>query len=162
MLTHMFCRYDLRTTDPEAARIFYAEVVGLHFGDPLPAGLHSMLGVWPLHEQARARGAPAHWLGQIGVPDLEVAVAQMVGLGSERLGPTVQANDGAAYATLRDQSGAVIALRTVSTMSKPPQASPVAWHHHHTRDLDRAWAAYSGCFGWAMAGTIEVATLDRL
>jgi predicted enzyme related to lactoylglutathione lyase len=157
MISSVFCRYDLRTTDPDAARSFYSKVVGLDFGETPAAEGPSMLGVWLLHEQARARGAPAHWLGHIGVVDLEATVTRLLELGSERLGPTVRANDGAAYATLRDPSGAVVAMRAIS---RKPHGSPVAWHHHHTRDLERAWAAYSEVFGWTNAGTIDVADTD--
>ena len=59
--------------------------------------------------------------------------------------------------TLRDPSGAVVAMRA---STRRPRRSPVGWHHHHTRDLDRAWAAYSELFGWTQAGTIDVADLE--
>ena len=158
----MFCRYDLRTTDPDAARSFYSEVVGLEFTENRSSEESSILGIWPLHEQARARGAPPHWLGHIGVTDLEASVARLLALGGERLGPTVQTHDGTAYATLRDPSGAVIAIRAIrpstatGTGTRAPRVSPVAWHHHHTRDLERAWGAYSEVFAWTQAGTIDV------
>jgi predicted enzyme related to lactoylglutathione lyase len=151
-----FCRYDLRTLDPAAAQAFYAEVVGLDLpgadAREEPAGLR----VWPLHEQARARGAPPHWLGQLGVTDLDATIGRLVEQGSERLGPTVRANDGTSYATLRDPSGAVLAVQASITR---PSSSPVAWHHLHTKDLDRAWALYAEIFGWTHTETLEVADL---
>jgi predicted enzyme related to lactoylglutathione lyase len=154
MNSSLFCRYDLRTTDPEAARSFYSEVVGLDFTDPQSPEEPSTIAVWLLHEQARARGAPAHWLGQIGVTDVEATVRRLLELGSERLGPTLRANDGTAFAMLRDPLGAVIAVR--ASMRRPRRA-PVAWHHLHTRDLERSWAAYSELFGWTKTETIDVA-----
>jgi len=151
MTSSAFCRYDLRTTDADAARTFYTEVIGLDFtGAPSSEG-RSMLAVWPLHEQARARGAPAHWLGQIGVTDVEDAVHRLVELGSERLGPTVRGADGIPFAILRDPLGAVVAVRART------RGAPVAWHHLHTRDLDRSWAVYSDLFGWTHTETLEVA-----
>lgn len=153
MTSSAFFRYDLRTTDPDAARIFYSEAVGLDFTEAPSSVEPSPIAVWLLHEQARARGAPPHWLGAIGVTDLDATVARLLALGSERLGPTVTANDGTAYATLRDPSGAVVAVRA---STRRPRRSPVGWHHHHTRDLDRAWTAYSELFGWTHAGTIDV------
>lgn len=113
-----------------------------------------MLAVWPLHEQARARGAPPHWLGQLGVTDVEATVGRLVELGSERLGPVVRARDGAEFAIVRDPLGAVVAVRA-STRS--PRRAPVAWHQLHTRDLERSWAVYSALFGWTHTGTHEVA-----
>src|SRR3954468_24757547 len=99
---HTFFRYDLRTTDPDAARAFYANVAGIDFATS------PELGLWPLHEQARARGAPAHWLGHIAVDDVDREVARFVAEGAERLGPTVRTGDGATYAALRDPLGSVI------------------------------------------------------
>jgi predicted enzyme related to lactoylglutathione lyase len=154
MMISPFSRYDLRTTDPDAARNFYSDVVGLDLTATPTSEEPSMLAVWLLHEQARARGVPPHWLGHIGVTDVEATVRRLLELGSERLGPTVQVNDGTAYATLRDPSGAVVAVRA-STRS--PRGTPVSWHQLHTRDLDRAWAEYSELFGWRHTETLDVA-----
>jgi predicted enzyme related to lactoylglutathione lyase len=154
MTSRQFFRYDLRTTDPDAARSFYSEAVGLDFTEASPPEAPSSLGVWSLHEQARARGAPAHWLGHVGVTDVDATVRRLLELGSERLGPTVRANDGASYATVRDSSGAVVAVRA---SARRPRRAPVAWHQLHTRDLDRAWAEYSELFGWRQTETLDVA-----
>jgi len=81
-MTTVFSRYDLRTTDQDAARAFYTDVVGLDFPEGKP-DQSSVLAVWPLHEQARARGAPAHWLGQLGVEDFEATVRRLVELGGQ-------------------------------------------------------------------------------
>ena len=88
MTTPAFARYDLRTTDPDAARRFYAAALGLDFGAPTAVDEPATLAVWLLHEQARARGAPAHWLGNIGVTDVDATVRRWLDLGSEPLGRT--------------------------------------------------------------------------
>jgi predicted enzyme related to lactoylglutathione lyase len=154
MTSNRFFRYDLRTTDADAAQAFYADVLGVNLPGVGSLDDGSGLRVWPLHEAARARGVPAHWLGQIGVPDLEPAVRRLVELGSERLGPTVQANDGTSYQALRDSSGAMFAVRGITEGA--PGAS-VAWHHLHTTDLDRSWAVYSELFGWRQTETTDAA-----
>jgi predicted enzyme related to lactoylglutathione lyase len=117
----------------------------------------SSLAVWPLHEAARARGAPAHWLGHLAVVDVEATASRLVALGSERLGPTVRTNDGTTYATLRDPSGAVASVREGL---RRPEHAPVAWHQLHTRDVERAWAIYEELFGWTHTKTTEVADLE--
>ncbi len=38
----------------------------------------SVLEAWPLHEQARARGAPPHWLGHIAVASVDESVSRLV------------------------------------------------------------------------------------
>jgi predicted enzyme related to lactoylglutathione lyase len=133
----------------DAARVFYTELLNLSFGDEGP----SHLEVWPLHEQARARGAPAHWLGHIGVADLDAMIQRLVELGSERLGPTVHTSKGTAFAALRDPGGAVVGVRAGT---EQVQSAPVVWHQLHTRDLDASWAVYSALFGWAQTGTAQV------
>lgn len=153
-MRRMFCRYSLRTLDVEAAREFYREVVGLDFSaSPTSSGID----IWPLHEQARARGAPPHWLGQLAVANVEVAMGRLLDLGAERLGPTLKGQDGGVFATLRDPTGAVIALR--ETRSRPERV-PVAWHHLHTRDRDRAWAVYSELCGWQEKETVPVENVE--
>jgi predicted enzyme related to lactoylglutathione lyase len=156
MTTHTFARFDLRTTDPDAARRFYAAVLGLAFDAPAAAEA-APLAVWPLHEQARARGAPAHWLGSIGVTDVDATLRRWLDLGSESLGPVVRAADGSPFAVLRDPLGAVMAVRAGI---RTPQRSPVAWHQLHTKDVDRAWAIYSEQLGWSPTKTVEVPDLE--
>jgi predicted enzyme related to lactoylglutathione lyase len=154
MTGSVFCRYDLRTSEPDAARAFYSEVAGLDFADSPEEP--SVLGAWLLHERARARGARPHWLGQIGVTDLDATLTRWIGIGAERLGPTVEASDRPHYAALRDAGGAVLA---VSANPQKPRRAPVAWHHLHTRDLDRSWAVYSELFGWTHTETFNVPDL---
>jgi predicted enzyme related to lactoylglutathione lyase len=150
----MFRRYVLRTLDLEAARAFYRDVVGLDFSaSPEKSGIES----WTLHEQARARGASPHWLGQLAAADVEATVGRLLEVGAERLGPTFKGHDGAAFATLRDPFGAVVGVRETTP---PPERSPVAWHHLHTRDLERAWTVYSELFGWQHVETVDSADLE--
>lgn len=152
MTTHSFVRYDLRTTDPDAARQFYAAVLGLDFDAPGP------LACWPLHEQARARGVPAHWLGNIGAPDLDATVRRLLELGSEPLGPPVlRAEDGSQFCVLRDPVGAVVAVREGAPA---PTHSPIALHQLHTTDADRAWTLYSDLFGWSPTQTLDLTNLE--
>lgn len=150
----MFCRYVLRTLDVDAARAFFAEVAGLDFSTPSE---QSGLEIFPLHEQARARGAPPHWLGQLAVSDVETTAGRLVELGAERLGPTFKGRDGTSFATFRDPVGALVGLRENTPV---PARSPVAWHHLHTRDLDRAWSIYSDVFGLEQREIIEAPNLE--
>jgi uncharacterized protein len=152
MTMHPFTRYDLRTTDADAARGFYETVLALDF-DAEPAAL----AVWPLHERARERGAPAHWLGSIRVDDVADTVRRLVALGGEALGPQVNAPDGSSYATVRDPSGAIVAVRAGNVHTP---SSRVAWHQLHTRDADRAVATYRELFAWPTNETAQMAGLE--
>ena len=150
----MFCRYALRTTDPVAGRAFYADALGLSLPDGMSA--ESALEAWPLHERARARGAPAHWLGLLAVGDVDVTAKQLLSRGSEPLGAPMQAQDGTPFATFRDPFGTVIGIRS---RGQNVTRSPVAWHQLHTADADGAWALYHDLFGWAPKQTLEVPDL---
>lgn len=159
----MFVRYLLRTTDLDAARAFYEAAIGL----ALPDGMadRSVVEAWPLHEQARARGAPAHWLGQIAVDDVGDAVAKLVARGCEPLGPALRAQDGTPFATLRDPSGAVFGVRTfpgegAAASADGEDRTRPAWHQLHTRELDVVWSLYSETFGWVQRHTVEEGDLE--
>jgi predicted enzyme related to lactoylglutathione lyase len=137
-----FCRFDLRTTDADSARAFYREILG-----------HDRAVIWPLHEQALARGARPHWLGRIGVPDVERIAEAFVDRGAMRYGPTQTMADGGQFAVLRDPGGAVVAVGT------PPATTDasvdVVWHVLNTNDVARATANYCELLGWEVRDRLE-------
>jgi predicted enzyme related to lactoylglutathione lyase len=146
----MFRSYVLRTTNAPAARAFYAEAIGLVLPEGTNAG--SALGSWPLHEQAIARGAKPHWLGQLAVDDVDAIASQLIERGSQPYGPTMRGRDGAAFATLRDPFGSMVGLRA---REPKPVDTPIVWHQLHTTDVDAAWALYRELFGWSPKHTVE-------
>ena len=133
--SNTLCRYILRTTDADAARAFYASILG-----------HDRTPIVPLHEQAIARGARPHWLGQIEVEDVETSANAFVELGAQRFGPTNAFPNGRQFAVLRDPCGAMISLTSEGPADEAPL--PVAWHQLHTADLERSVAVYTKLFGW--------------
>ena len=140
-----FVRYTLRTSDVDAAKSFYDDVLG---ADLWGADVE----VYPLHEQAIARGARPHWLGHLGVGDFEGITARFVALGAQQLGPTVHGTAGT-YVVLRDPFGAIIA---VSSEAAGPPRDRVVWHLLHTRDRERAVSAYGGLFGWRPTELVDL------
>lgn len=150
----MFLRYSLRTLDVEGARAFYRGVIGLDFSTPAEC---TGLEIWPLHERARALGAPAHWLGQLAVDDVEATATRLEAIGAQRLGPTVVRPDGSTYATLRDPLGGIVAIRG---RASAPTQSPVAWHHLHTTDVERSSAIYGEHFGMRVLETLDAPGIE--
>ncbi len=94
-----FFRITLRTNDVDAARTFYAAVLG-----------GNAFHVVQLHEEAVARGARPHWLGFLDVGDVDRAAAAFVQRGATQLGPKWVNPEGLEAAVVRDPGGAVIAL----------------------------------------------------
>src|SRR6185503_6776016 len=133
-----FFRYELRTTDLDAARAFYADIFGSHFWD-------SEVALTRLPERAAALGAPAHWLGHLGPCEVEAATRYIVESGGQQLGAVQRGPDGASSAVLRDPFGSIVA---VSTASSPSRSTRVAWHLLNTRDHPRAFTFYASLCGW--------------
>jgi predicted enzyme related to lactoylglutathione lyase len=131
-----FCRYLLRTTNVASARALYAAALG-----------RDDAAIVPLHESALARGARPHWLGLVGVDDVEATAQAFAARGALRLGPTLRAGDGGEFAVVRDPGGAIVGL------ASPPSASVdtgVVWHTLNANDLPRTSASYCDLFGWAV------------
>jgi predicted enzyme related to lactoylglutathione lyase len=136
MSSHRFTRFTLRTLNVEAAHRFYAELLG-----------HAQSEIFPLHEQAIARGARPHWLGQIEVEDVDRMADTFVERGATRMGPTASFPDGHRFTVLRDPGGAVVGLVSPSRYREPNQ---IVWHQLNTLELEKVRAAYADLFGWEM------------
>ena len=157
-MTHGFCWYELRTTDVGAARRFYASVLDPGgAAQPCPGDrrcerrLHGELTQLP--ERAAAQGAPAHWLGHIGVADVDEAARRLVARGAVQLGPTRRAAARPASAILRDPLGAIVAL---SERPVPATATGIHWHELYSQDPEREAAIYGELFGLQKTQVLEL------
>jgi predicted enzyme related to lactoylglutathione lyase len=140
-----FGHYELRTTDAQAARGFYDDLLG-------PSFWEGCVSVTALPPQAAARGAPAHWLGHIGVDDVVGAMLHFVERGATQLGPAPRAG-AAERVVLRDPNGAIVALAPLGTDAREGR---VAWHVLCARDEATAFATYADLFGWTSCGTVDL------
>jgi uncharacterized protein len=127
-----FCRYELRTKDPIAARRFYASVV------------ESELVITALPERALAAGAPSHWLGYVAGE-----VPRALAAGAECIRENV----------LRDPLGAVFAVSSDRTAVGEASSAIVA-HQLNTTDVARARAFYTNAFDWTDADLANVTFND--
>jgi predicted enzyme related to lactoylglutathione lyase len=143
-----FVRFELRTTDVAAARAFYAAVLG-------GGGRDVAVDVVPMPEAAAARGAPPHWMGHLGVDDVERTAEAFVALGATRLGPTRPTDGGGLVAIVRDPGGAVVALATPPPAPAPARAD-VLWHQLNTPDLARTAAGYCALLGWQLTERLDL------
>jgi uncharacterized protein len=138
-----FFQLTLRTLDVDAARVFYASLLGT-------ARLH----VVQLHEQAVARGARPHWLGYIEVADVDRAASSFIERGATPLGPKWVNPEGLEAAVMRDPGGAIVALARpsdsrVETPNQSARFEPqVVWYGLNTSDVARARTNYAELFAW--------------
>jgi predicted enzyme related to lactoylglutathione lyase len=147
----MFRRYELRTTDTTAARAFYRALGAIDE--------RVSIRIVPLPEQAVARGAPAHWLGQASVNDVSAGVLQMIAAGGEPLGPVRDDVGGGKIALVRDPMGAVVGFCDDLAGPAPPPPGDVVWHQLNTTDRVAVWPTYENLFGWKTVDTLEMGEL---
>lgn len=138
-----FCHYELRTTDMQAARAFYRDLLGDRVW-------HDGLSVHELPSPATP-ARPPHWLGHIGVADLAGATRRFVESGAAQLGPT-RGVGGDTHAILRDPFGAIVALRPTSP---GPGPHCVRWHLLNAADEVRAFGWYAGLCGWSPLPSLD-------
>jgi hypothetical protein len=156
----LFVWYDLMTTDPQAAKQFYAAVAGwdTHTMD-MPEGPYEMWtrgsaetalgGVNPLPEGAPA---PPHWLAYVAVPDVDATAARAAELGGQVLHAPSDIPQVGRFAVLQDPQGGVIAVYRSATGEPAeicePEVGQFSWHELATTDLDGAFAFYADLFAW--------------
>jgi predicted enzyme related to lactoylglutathione lyase len=137
-MTRFLAQAHLRTIDADAARPFYRSVLGR---DDAP--------IFPLHEQALARGARPHWLGYLQVTDLDATLAAIVQRGGVALGPKWQSPAGFEAANILDPGGAVVSLAKVRAEGLSAAPGPeIGWRVLNTRDVAQAMRNYSDLFGF--------------
>ena len=161
-----FVWYDLATTDPAAAAIFYAAVVGwtpvpvpekpytvLQIGSAMLAGLHA------LPDEVAARGVPPHWSGHVHVDDVDASLARVLAAGGIcKYGPA-DVPDIGRMAVVTDPQGAHFYLfAPCYGTAEPAPMSPgsIGWRELRTHDPEAALAFYAAMFGWQRDRAIDM------
>jgi len=160
-----FVWYELITTDMEAAKAFYGEVIGWDTQDAaLPdtayavftaAGV-SICGLLCLPEDAVRSGFRPTWLGYVGVEDVDVAAARVGEFGGAVHVPPKDIPDISRISIAVDPQMATIGLLKWCDggREQPPELDAlgrVGWHELFAADWEKAWEFYSKLFGWRKA-----------
>jgi predicted enzyme related to lactoylglutathione lyase len=160
-----FVWYELMTTDMEAAKAFYASVVGWSARDAampgvaysvFTAGDAPVAGLLKLPDQARKMGVAPHWIGYVGVGDVDAAATRAGQLGGAVHIPPADVPNISRFSVIADPQKAVLAL--IKEL-KPRQEQPfgprtlghVGWHELLAADWEKAFAFYAELFGWQKA-----------
>jgi predicted enzyme related to lactoylglutathione lyase len=155
------------TPDPKAAAAFYKDIVGwtpqTWDKDPsytlLTSGGRPRAGAMALPEQAKAMGAPPHWISYIGTPNVDATARLGVELGGKVLRPATDIPDIGRFAVLQDPQGAVF---SAFTPKQPPAGDmkpglgDFSWHELVTTDWQSAWNFYQKLFGWEKTESMEM------
>jgi predicted enzyme related to lactoylglutathione lyase len=157
-----FVWYELTTTNPEAAKAFYADVVGWSTRDAsmpgaaytlFTAGEDPVAGLLGLAAEARKMGAQPRWTGYVGVDDVDAATDRLKGLGGTVYVPPTDVPEISRFSVVADPQMATLALvKGLKSGQEQPAAlsSPghVGWHELSAVNWEQAFAFYGELFGW--------------
>lgn len=170
-----FVWYDLMTTDTEAAKAFYGNVVGwgAQAAPPVPgmtytlftAGETSVAGLMELTAEARQMGVPPCWTGYVAVDDVDATAEKVKRLGGAVHRPPADIPNVGRFAIIADPQGAVVALFKPTSPAperpKLPMGSPghIGWHELLAADGAKAFAFYSELFGWQKGDAVDIGAM---
>jgi predicted enzyme related to lactoylglutathione lyase len=156
-----FSWVDLSTTDPEAAKRFYSELLGWETED-MPAGEGNtytmarvggryVAGLSAQPPAQRDAGVPPAWLSYVTVADVDGAAARAAELGGTVHAGPFDVLDVGRMAVVQDPQGAWFALweprrHIGAELVNAPGA--MCWNQLTAPDVDGAKAFYGGLFGW--------------
>ncbi|HEY4031091.1 MAG TPA: VOC family protein [Caulobacteraceae bacterium] len=156
-----FCWYELMTSDTDAARKFYGEVVGwkdqdmsgampyFQFLAPGGAPVSGVLGITP---EMVSQGARPGWVGYVAVDDVEATTAKAAELGGTVYRPPSDIPGVGRFSVVGDPFGAIVMpFRAGPQFSMPPAGDGpgfIGWRELMAGDLEGAWAFYTALFGW--------------
>jgi predicted enzyme related to lactoylglutathione lyase len=171
---------DLQTTDPNAAKTFYASLFGWDYddqdtGDPsFPYTIatkkgKAAAGLSSLPEEQQGQGIPPHWNTYVTVDNVDASAGAAAKAGGAVLMPGMDVMDAGRMAVVADPSGAVLCLWTPKAsigaeLVNEPGA--LCWNELITPDPEAVASFYADLFGWNaqtadMGGGMEY-TLYRL
>ena len=164
-----FVWYEMLTVDKGPTINFYKEVVGWGTqnweGGEQPytmftVGEAPVGGIMDLPEEARAGGAPPHWLAYVSTPDTDATVEQAKELGGQVLMEPVSIPEVGRIAVLRDPQGVVFGVFTAEAnppgREGPPQVGEFSWHELATSDYEAGFDFYSALFGWKKTTAMDM------
>lgn len=177
-----FIWYELMTTDPDAAGLFYSAVVsGWKFGEPVPVEVDYRMigrsdggnagGVLKLTDEMLEHGARPVWMGYLHVADVDAAVSAAQADGAQAMMPAWDVPGVGRLAMITDPQGAPIYLMNpippegqenkTSDVFSVDQPQHVRWNELSTTDPDGAIAFYSRHFGWSQEGDMDMGEMGK-
>jgi hypothetical protein len=157
-----FVWYELMTTNVDAAKAFYADVVGWG-AQPIsiPGSTYSLLtagdspvaGLMSMPEEAARRSATAHWIGYVEVDNVDDAVQRTQQFGGTVYVPPTNVPNISRFAIVADPQMATFAMvKGLKPRQEPPAGlgapGRVGWHELLSADWEKAFAFYSALFRW--------------
>jgi uncharacterized protein len=159
-----FVWYELMTTDVEAAKVFYAEIMGWGARDVSLSDITIALftaeegpvsGLMNLPEGAT--GAAPHWVGYVGVNDIDAATDLVERRGGAVYALPTEIPNTSRFSVFADPQTATLGmLESIGPERMQPAdinaPGRVGWHELLATDSEKALAFYGELFDWQKAG----------
>jgi predicted enzyme related to lactoylglutathione lyase len=118
---------ELLTTDVDAAKSFYSELLGWNTEDmPMESGSYTIVkvddeqagGIMAMPPQAEEMGAPPFWGVYITVDDVDATASKAAELGAKVLVPPQDIAGVGRFSTIQDPQGAVLSVIKYAPMEE--------------------------------------------
>jgi uncharacterized protein len=146
---------ELASSDPAAAKKFYAEMFGWTFVDmPMPQGVYTLFQLDGNDTAALYQappGMPPNWGVYFSAPELDEAAAKVPGLGGQIVMPPTDIGPPGRMAIVKDPQGVISSLWQAKAKIGATYGGPlgrVMWPELATTDPAGAVAFYSALLGW--------------
>ncbi len=159
-----FCWADLTTTDQEAAKSFYGELLGWSAQDnPVGEGTYysimsrdgkNVAAIAPQPDAQREAGVPPVWNSYVTVTDADAVANRAKELGANVHAPPFDVMQAGRMAVIQDPQGAFFMIwqpRQMPGAALVNAPGAVVWNELGSPDLDASSAFYSDLFGWTVA-----------
>jgi uncharacterized protein len=166
-MSNRFFWYELVTSDVEAAKRFYADIVGWGIKPFAGAGDYLVLeaegrGIGGIMKMPDGMGAgmPPLWMGYVHTRDAEASTAGVASGGGAIHRPVSEIPQVGRFSVVADDQGAVFNLLQPDGPDQPPMPQDaiggVGWRELYTGDVDKALAFYGRQFGWEKSTTMDM------
>ena len=162
-----FIWYELMSTDPKASEAFYGSVVGWT-GRVFAGGQdYTVLGLGGRETggiMATPPGMGSFWIGYVAVDDVDAACRAIAAAGGKVEKEAWDIPGVGRLAAVSDPQGAgymLMAPQGPAPADTPPMGTPgqAGWHELHTSDWEKAFAFYSGLYGWAKGEAMDMGAM---
>lgn len=172
--TGQFVWYELMTTDTNAAKDFYSDVVGWKTQpfDPENKDAYTMWvasqgplgGVMTLPDQVKAMGVPPHWMAHVRVANVDETAAKAKSLGGKVYVEPQDVPKVGRFSVIADPQGASISVFSpVDKMESHDntKSGEFTWNELSTTDHKAAFDFYKELFGWEKTSAFDMGPMGE-
>jgi uncharacterized protein len=148
---------DLATSDADAAKEFYGEILGWSFDDQ-PAGEGMVYSMGLLDDAPvgalSSSDQPPHWNSYVTVESADESAKKAGELGGQALGEAFDVFDAGRMAIIQDPQGAAVCVwepKEHIGAAIVNQDGALCWNELWTSDVDAASEFYGELFGWSFS-----------